>query len=108
MGGSMYWLGVSMDTPSPRKKKIIIQFFYFYLFFICILGIMLIDGHPYLKSLDPPLARTTQKLAAPPPLIAQNRSSPIVFRFITFPLASTTCASIILSIDKPYCLIMFP
>ena len=38
-----------MDTPSPRKKKLL------YDFFLCILGMMLIDGHSYLKSLDPPL-----------------------------------------------------
>jgi len=55
MGGSMLWLGVSMDTPIPRKKNYY-MIFYFYLFFVCILEMMLIDGHPYLKSLDPPLA----------------------------------------------------
>ena len=43
-------------------KKFIIWFFYFYLFFVCILKMMLIDGHPYLKSLDPPLYTSMYKI----------------------------------------------
>ena len=53
-GGSTLWGGVSMDTPSPRKKNYY-MIFYFYLFFVCILGMILIDRHPCLKSLNPPL-----------------------------------------------------
>jgi len=39
-------------TPLAQGKKNIIWFFYFYLFFICLLRMMLIDGYPYLKNLD--------------------------------------------------------
>ena len=52
MGGSTLRVGVSMDTPNPRGKKIYNIIFYF---FVYILRIMLIDGHPYLKGLNPPL-----------------------------------------------------
>jgi len=52
-GGSMWSLGVSMDPPSSKKKKINIEFFF--IVWVCIFVIILIDGHSYLKCLDPPL-----------------------------------------------------
>jgi len=52
MGGSMYLARGVHGHPSPREKKLLYSFFN--LFFICILRMMLIDGHhSYLKSLDP-------------------------------------------------------
>ncbi|RDX62186.1 hypothetical protein CR513_59509, partial [Mucuna pruriens] len=50
----------------------------------------------------------TPKLAPPPPLIAQKRSSPMDFLSRRFPLTSTICASMTLSTDKPYFLNMLP
>ncbi|KAL5714234.1 hypothetical protein ACHQM5_016223 [Ranunculus cassubicifolius] len=44
----------------------------------------------------------TPKLEPPPPLIAQNRSSPIDFRSRSFPLTSTIYASRTLSAARPY------
>ncbi|KAL3851538.1 hypothetical protein ACJIZ3_013420 [Penstemon smallii] len=48
------------------------------------------------------------KLAPPPPLIAQKRSSPIDSLSRILPSASTICASITLSAPKPYFLIIGP
>ncbi|RDX62475.1 hypothetical protein CR513_59189, partial [Mucuna pruriens] len=50
----------------------------------------------------------TPKLPPPPPLIAQKRSSPMDFLSRRFPLASTICASTILSEAKPYFLNKLP
>ena len=55
VGGSTLGLEVSMDTPSPREKKVLLYDFFYFYFFVYILGIMLINEHPYLKGLDPPL-----------------------------------------------------
>uniref|UniRef100_A0A6N2N7J3 Uncharacterized protein n=1 Tax=Salix viminalis TaxID=40686 RepID=A0A6N2N7J3_SALVM len=48
------------------------------------------------------------KLPPPPPLIAQNRSSPMAFRSRTLPWASIIRASMTLSAARPYFLNMVP
>uniref|UniRef100_A0A803R939 Uncharacterized protein n=1 Tax=Cannabis sativa TaxID=3483 RepID=A0A803R939_CANSA len=50
----------------------------------------------------------TPKLAPPPPLIAQKRSSPMSALFKILPLTSTITASIILSTVNPCFLIKLP
>ncbi|RXH98855.1 hypothetical protein DVH24_011180 [Malus domestica] len=53
-------------------------------------------------------AITTPKLAPPPPVMAQKRSSPIDFRSRSSPCTFTSCASTMLSTDKPYFPIILP
>ena len=54
MGGPMLWAWAW--TPLAQgEKKLLYDFFNLYLFFVRILGMILIDGHFCLKNLDPPL-----------------------------------------------------
>jgi len=54
IGGSTLWGGLSMDTPSPREKKLIYDFLFLFIFCMYIRN----DVNrwtPLSKSLDPPL-----------------------------------------------------
>jgi len=51
-----------MDTPRPKKKNLLYDFFF--LFFVCILEMMLIDEHPCLKNLDLSLSTDVDSLTS--------------------------------------------
>jgi len=57
-------LGRPWTPLAQGEKNLLYNFFVFIFIFLYILGIMLIDGHPYLKCLDPPLVTPNSMLKA--------------------------------------------